>query len=283
MKSKIFRSIAPLLLILNNLSSAEQANDPIPETSEIQTHYTKAMEDPDALIFTPPEGWVVVDPKVLSPRIKLMVIGKSQKDYPPSINLGIEPYPGTIKEYLKIIKQINESQGSQWKDLGMIKTQAGNASLSQVDMTSEWGNVRLMHVIIIRNGTLYILTAGALKEEFPQFYKQFFHSMTSLRFNKDIYEMVESPKKRNELIKNIQTLKDQWATWIAKQNKDPVMTSETFNETAFQNSDFQQNSWVPFKDMLKRDFSDMNPAWTDRLLDKIENELITDNSDAKKS
>ncbi|MDP1836614.1 MAG: hypothetical protein Q8K75_11905 [Chlamydiales bacterium] len=135
-----------------------------------------------ALMFTPPEGWLSANPKNLSPRVKAMVIGSGSATYPPSINLTLEDYKGSLKEYLKIVKAINDSQNAEWKNLGTIHTEAGKGSLSQVDMETNWGTVRLMHVIIVKDGQAYIMTAAALKDEFPRYYSDFFKSMQSLRF-----------------------------------------------------------------------------------------------------
>ncbi len=55
----------------------------------------------------------------------------------------------------------------------------------QLDTKTEWGNVRMMHVMLVKNGTVYILTAAALQEEFPEFYKDFFNAMKTLRFSQN--------------------------------------------------------------------------------------------------
>lgn len=133
--------------------------------------------------FTPPQDWKGVDPSVLPEHVKIMVVGKGNKELPPSINLGYEEYKGSLKDYLKIVKELNKSQGDPWVDLGTIETKSGPASLSQVDMASEWGTVRQMHVILLKNGVIYILTAAALKEEFPKFYPVFFESIKSLEIS----------------------------------------------------------------------------------------------------
>lgn len=137
----------------------------------------------DVAVFTPPQGWRLADTKALPPSVKIMVVGKGERDFPPSMNLGTEPFDGTLKDYLKVVKSINDAQGATWKDLGMIRTEAGEASLSQLDTKTEWGNVKMMHVMMVKNGTVYILTAAALQEEFPKFYKDFFDAMKSFRFN----------------------------------------------------------------------------------------------------
>jgi hypothetical protein len=155
------------------------------QESPLEEHASAAEKDaPErSILFTPPAGWRMADAKALPPSVKAMVIGKGAHEFPPSINLGMEIYPGTLKQYLNRIKDINKSQGTKWKDLGEIRIEAGKASLSQVDKKTEWGDVRMMHVILNREGVIYILTAAALKEEFPGFYTDFFNSLCSLRFS----------------------------------------------------------------------------------------------------
>ena len=131
--------------------------------------------------FIPPEGWRSADLNTLPSSVKFMVVGKGAKEVPPSINLGFEAYKGTLKEYLKIVKDINSSQGDNWKDLGTVQTAGGPASLSQVDVKTEWGVIRQMHLIYLDQGVVYILTAAALREEFPKFYNDFFQSLRSFK------------------------------------------------------------------------------------------------------
>jgi len=130
--------------------------------------------------FSPPANWRMVDSSELSPSVKLMVVGAGSETFPPSINLTVEAYPGTLKEYLQCVAAINQSKGYDWKDLGIIRTAAGNASYSQVDRTSEWGDIRMMHVILQNDGMIYIMTAAALKNEFAVQYRSFFNAFKSL-------------------------------------------------------------------------------------------------------
>lgn len=135
-----------------------------------------------ALLFNPPSGWRAADPNALPPSVKVMIVSPSNSIFAPSMNFAIEDYSGTLKEYLKIVKAINASQNSEWKDLGPIQTQAGKGNLSQVDVSTQWGMVRLMHVILVKNHQAYILTASALVDEFPRYYPEFLKAMRSLRF-----------------------------------------------------------------------------------------------------
>lgn len=129
--------------------------------------------------FDPPPGWQLAEEKSLPKSVKIMVVGKAKSDMPPSINLGVEEFQGTLKDYLEIIKKFNASQGDSWRDLGTIQTQAGPASLSQLDMQSQWGPLRMMHVILQKDGMIYILTASSRKDEFSSYYPLFFKSLSS--------------------------------------------------------------------------------------------------------
>lgn len=140
----------------------------------------------ESITFTPPQGWKIADASHLPKSVKVMVVGKGDHEYPPSINLGTENYTHTLSDYLKRIKEINAANGTEWKNLGPIQTLAGEANLSQVDTKTQWGDVRMMHVILLKNNVVYILTASALKNEFAKFYTDFFESLRSLRFVKNI-------------------------------------------------------------------------------------------------
>ncbi|ADI37970.1 hypothetical protein [Waddlia chondrophila] len=146
-----------------------------------QAAVEKPLEEPGTVTFVPPKNWRMVDAKQLKGNVRFMVIGKGKYEFPPSINLSTEEYKGTLREYLAIVKEINSSQGSEWKNLGMIKTEAGDASLSQADAITEWGPIRMMHVILLRDDVIYILTAASLKKEFPTLYQTFFKSFKSLK------------------------------------------------------------------------------------------------------
>lgn len=142
----------------------------------------------ETIQFTPPPNWRTADQTALPNEVQLMVVGKGLHEFPPSITLATEAYSGTVKSYLKIVKQLNAAKGYEWKDLGTIQTKAGNASLSQTDSQSEWGNIRMMHVILKKNETIYIITATAKREEFPTFYQQIFSAFRSLHFSTNTFE-----------------------------------------------------------------------------------------------
>lgn len=178
MRQPILAWILSLILSLTPLYSAEDVT--LKNNSEGFKDGVYYIEGSD-LIFTPPEGWLAADPKNLPANVKIIIAGKGSKEFPPSMNLAVEKYAGDLKSYLKIVKGINEQHKTPWKDLGTIKTGIGEASLSQVNMLTEWGEVRMMHVIAKYGDSIYILTASALKSEFSKFYPIFFAAMSSLR------------------------------------------------------------------------------------------------------
>lgn len=243
---------------------------PLSEEKAIQENFTELAKEPGAVMFTPPEGWLLADPKALPPSIKVMVVGKGSYEYPPSMNLAIDTTSGNLKQYLKIVKEINDKMGAEWKDLGTIRTEAGDASLSQVDTKTVWGVERQMQVILVKNGTVYILTAAALKDEFPKFYKDFFNSMRSLRINKTSYEMISDSARRSNLEKAVAALNKSWkevkSNSIGQHNNDYM--------TVFESDSFQKNHWIPFQNMLSKDYSDMGPIWKDNLSKKIKEEML---------
>ncbi len=232
---------------------------------------------PAIVQFTPPQGWVAADSASLPPTVKAMVIGKGKGNFPPSINLGMEPYNGTVKQYLKIIKAINDSQGSQWKDLGTIRTSAGEASLSQVDTQTEWGDVRMMHVIIKKDGNIYILTAAAKKDEFASYYKTFFDSMRSLRFIENPQDSLTDKGQKETLAFKINQIKTAFNQEVSNsKNESNILNNSEIKLTVFKSESFQKKQWQPFVQALNKDYSQMGQEWKTLLLENLQTELLAD-------
>lgn len=257
---QVLSSFALIAMDLPSLSAALSNS----EEQKIQDHLNQTSQEPGAVMFTPPPGWHLAKPESLPPSVKVMVIGKGEQEFPPSINLGTENYNGTLKQYLKQIKTINASQGHEWRDLGTIQTEAGEASYSQAIMKTPWGQVKMMHVILLKKDVVYILTAAALQEEFPRFYKAFFESLRSLRMNPDLYDMVKESERRTHLEKAEVGLKNSLKSSMAKQ-QSPA--------TTFESEQYQKNYWEPFKAMLSQDYNDLGISWRTQLLDKIQREI----------
>lgn len=227
---------------------------------------TSSISAEETLTFTPPAGWGLAPRETLTPAIKVMVVGKGQKEYPPSINLAMENWSGTLKDYLKVVKDLNDAHSTEFKDLGKVKTEAGDALLTQEDITTKWGDVRQMHLFYLHDGVVYILTAASLKEEFPKYYKEFFSSMTSLRISKGVFDMVADQKRREQISLASDKIVTTFKEMMAKQS--------TGSNQVFMSADFQKNFWEPFKTMVMKDYADMGDNWQNMLLGQVQTTMI---------
>jgi hypothetical protein len=258
MKTPSFSITALVTCLLLGLSVHAETNN-----RDLNSEYSLIAKEPGSVIFTPPKDWQLVDKSKLPKSIMAMVVGKGKTNFPPSINLGLHQESGTLKEFLKYVKEVNDSDGIEWKDLGTIRTQAGDASLSQLDTSTEWGTIREMQVIFVKDDVAYILTAAALKDEFSTFYREFFNSMKSLKVNKTLFEMIPDQRRRVVLRELVQDVVTSWNDLAEKQGQ----------EHSFVNDSFQTEVWKPFNARLARDFHDMTPEWKNHLLDYVKKEL----------
>lgn len=182
MKKIVALSLLSLSLFAEETVKQIELN--IEEQKALVEQMEKNKDAPGAVIFTPPQNWKMVDPNVLPKHVLAMIVGTGQSDFPPNMNLGYEKYDGSVKEFIrKVVKSELENAHAEWKDLGTVQTNAGVAQLIQVDSKTKWGDERQMQAFIKHDDTVYILTASALRTEFPTFYKEFFNSIRSLTIN----------------------------------------------------------------------------------------------------
>jgi hypothetical protein len=133
--------------------------------------------------FTPPVGWRLADQKALPEHVKVMVVGQGKRDFPPSINLAIDPFSGTLEEYMKVVKSILQSQKAIWKEIGTLDIGSLKGKLLQIDTRTKWGEERQLQLITVYDGAAYILTASALAQEFSDFSADFFAALKSFTIN----------------------------------------------------------------------------------------------------
>lgn len=260
---------------LFNLKFLALTGETISNPPKQQESIDQDNQDIGIVSFNPPVGWGQAETSSQLSTVKVMVIGKGEHAYPPSMNLATQPYRGTLKDYLKLVKERNDAKGDEWKDLGMIKTNAGNASLSQVDSKTEWGETRQMHVILLKNGNIYILTASALKEEFPKFYKQFFTAMRSLKVSTDYNEMLQTTEQKKEIQNAIVNIQKEWDQLVAqKQQEIPTSSIETIKIQIFESDEFKNKAWKPFKTLINEKYGFMGPEWSQLVLDSTEDRLF---------
>jgi hypothetical protein len=136
-------------------------------------------------VTSPPKGWECIDdPTQLPQKVKVIYIGKGNKtsQFTPSINVAAEPTYLPLKEYVTIAKRYHEGQGgTQCFPLGKIKTESGDAELLQIDRLSQWGSIRFLQAMVIKEGVAYVVTATCLKNEFNSYSSQIFKAIQSLK------------------------------------------------------------------------------------------------------
>lgn len=129
----------------------------------------------------PPKGWECIhDPEQLPQKIMRIYVGSGKGSFTPSINIAHEETTLGIDEYLRLAKSYHESQSNaKCTSMGKIETKAGLAHLMQIDSDTQWGRVRFIQAILIKNSLAYVITATCLREEFSLFSSQFLKSMQS--------------------------------------------------------------------------------------------------------
>lgn len=135
----------------------------------------------ECITLNPPKGWECIkDPEQLPQKIRMIYIGTGKGQFTPSINLASEETVLKMDEYLALAKSYHEGQGNtQCKSLGTIETKAGKANLLQIDRKAQWGNVRFIQAVLIRERMAYVITATCLQEEFASLSSHFFKAIQS--------------------------------------------------------------------------------------------------------
>jgi hypothetical protein len=98
--------------------------------------------------------------------------------------------------------------------------------------------VRLLQLILLKNGHAYILTAAALKEDFPDYYKVFQTAFRSLTLTSDLMGTIPQLERRESL----------------KEKQEELLLTA-------QQDDFQEKKWLPFQEMVISSFADMGAYW----------------------
>lgn len=220
-------------------------------------------QDSDHCYFIPPQGWDLADQSKLSPRVKICFIGKTSKNLRPSVNLAIEKVDISLKTYVDIVKRdCANDPNTRWRDLGKYQTSLGEGRLTEREVKTEWGISRQIQLIVIKDHTAYILTAGADKEEFPRYYKDFEAVLRSLNTAEDLAASYPAEKRSalRELIGKLQA--------DFKKTNDPKIATEDALD------DFLKESWEPFQQKVINDFTEMGPYWQILLLRDIQYQLL---------
>jgi hypothetical protein len=227
--------------------------------------YANQHTTPSYCYFVPPQGWEIADPKSLSPRVKAAFLKKTSTGFCPSMNLAVEETSVSLQEYLKAVKAIHEQdRANRWRQLGKVRTQAGLAQLTEIDSKTEWGAVRILQLILVKEERAYVLTASALKEEFSDYYQEIQSAFRSLVLSSDLFGNIPQTEKR-EMLKS-------------KQQQLLLAAEEAFKampegQNPLKDPKFQEKHWLPFQQTVIGGFTDMGVFWQALFLSSTQNQL----------
>jgi len=226
---------------------------------EIQSRsFVDQIRDPHFCYFTPPKGWDLADMSKLSHRMRICFIGKSSSNLLPSVSLATEKVDISLKAYVDIVKSDCEKDPNRvWRDLGKYNTSLGEGRLTEREMKTQWGISRQIQLIVIKDNQAYVLTAGALKEEFSRHYQDFEAVLRSLTITQDLTAPLASTEKKELLQKLVEKLEKSFQA-----------------EETFESKTFQKESWEPFQQKIINDFTEMGPYWQILLLRDVQNKLL---------
>jgi len=217
-------------------------------------------DSPLTCFFCPPQNWEMANPSTLSPRVKIAFMKPTLSGFCPSINLSIESTSVSLPEYIKAVKSIHEQdRNNHWRALGKVHTEAGVAQLTQIDTPSEWGTIRMLQLIFLKEGSAYLLTAAALKSEFSKFYKEIQTSFRSLTLTADLFQPIAQLEKK-ELLKE---KKGQLLEKIAPLQGDKPIEAL-----------LKDPRWITFEQEVATHASDMGAYWQILVLKETQEELL---------
>jgi hypothetical protein len=232
------------------------------------TTIAKAAEDTalSECFFRPPEGWEIADPRTLTPSVKIAFLKNIGNGFCPSINLAIEETTVSLNEYLKAVKAIHEQdRNTQWRALGKVSTSAGLAQLTEINSPSDWGAIRILQLIFLKEGHAYVLTAAALKEDISNYYKEFQAAFRSFTLTTDLLSDIPQLERR-------ETLKQKQQLLI--QSAEEIFQASSESKNLLEDPTFQEKHWAPFQQAVLDSFGDMGAFWQVLVLRHAQEKLL---------
>jgi hypothetical protein len=205
--------------------------------------------------FIPPSEWEAMHPSLLKGCTEIGFIGKGDGDLLPSVNLAIEEGVNIpLAAYVAAVKKIHEANpNKKWRDLGKTTLPGGVAELTEIEEKIPQGDLRMFQLLLLRKGAAYIITASALKEEFPKFSQAFQKSLRSITFTSDLFGEIRAPEKKEKL----RRLHHELLESAAKTHLD---------------EEFHNDHWLPFQNLVTSDFTDLGPHWQFLVLKQAQHE-----------
>ncbi len=150
--------------------------------------------------FQPPENWECINPKEISEHIQVGFLGKGKTEFRPSLNLAIEQVDLSLKAYVKIVREIHETEMNiPWRDLGEFTFRGGKGRLGEVTSQSPFGEVKMLQGILVKGGYAYILTGAALKDDFAENRADIIKALRSMNLVSDLFSPIANQEHREDL------------------------------------------------------------------------------------
>lgn len=151
-------------------------------------------------LFNPPRTWQSAQPKKPSDFVQIAFVSKESFSFRPSINIAMEEIDVSLKEYVKAVKEIHSREsGTKWRDLGKFSMKGGVGRLTEMTSQTPFGETKILQAILVREKRAYLLTASALKKDFPSLQKEILSSLQSLALYENLFAAIPDLAKQMRL------------------------------------------------------------------------------------
>lgn len=152
--------------------------------------------------FLPPDKWQCAHLQNVSPHLEVGFIAPFETaGFHPSLNLAKEEIDVDLKAYLKAVKEVHLAQPeTTWRDLGRFKMKAGEGRLTEIQQNlPNWGAVKILQSIFIKDKTAFILTAAMLKDDFSRLQKEVLEAMRSFDVAPSLFAPIQDPQQKEKV------------------------------------------------------------------------------------
>jgi len=184
------------------------------------------------------------------------------------LNLGIEQVEVSLSDYVAAAKKRHlATRTKKWSEIGIVKTQAGPAHVSQIDEKNQVGDIRCLQCILVQNGLAYILTGVALKEDFLDYYNDFIKTFESFSIHTSTLSSLGSEELKTLYDTKLQSLLKEWSLFLTSAHLTPYK--------AFEDKRFRRGLWKDFERFLSKTFKNQGVAWQVMASHEAKNLLLT--------
>jgi len=157
--------------------------------------------------FMPPNKWKLADPKKLSPMVEACFLGKGKTAFYPSINIATEEIDISDKEYISIVVKMHKDDPNiEFRRFGKIKTQAAIADLFELTTKTNFGTVKMLQTIIVKDNKAYVLTGSMHIDDFKTMSKTILKTFQSFQIVDNLTDCIKDLEKKQNLKKAIENL-----------------------------------------------------------------------------